>query len=124
MRTLLSLAFVCTLASCAAPSEQPKTAAQANEPPAPVTQEPVAQEPAAAPAPAGPVDYSCKVASDCAIKNVGSCCGYYPRCVNVKSEPTPVKCSEGVMGVCGFPAITHCACEANQCVSMQAKKAI
>ncbi len=69
------------------------------------------------------IDLSCTVASDCEIKNVGNCCGYYPRCVNKDFEPNPeavkAKCErEGMMGVCGFPEIRSCACEKGQCVSL------
>lgn len=69
------------------------------------------------------IDLSCTVAADCAIKNVGNCCGYYPRCVNKDFEPDPdavkAKCErEGMMGVCGFPEIRSCACKNGQCVSL------
>jgi hypothetical protein len=68
----------------------------------------------------GVVDASCKVDADCAIKDVGSCCGYRPQCVNSASPtfPDQVKaaCADsGRMGICGFPAITGCKCNAGQC---------
>ena len=68
----------------------------------------------------GVVDASCKTDADCAIKDVGSCCGYNPRCVNKDSPtfPEQVKAScgkEGRVGICGFPAISSCHCEHGTC---------
>jgi hypothetical protein len=68
---------------------------------------------------ANAVDYSCGEASDCEVKNVGNCCGYYPRCVNVDSPTPEPECSDGAGGVCGWPDITHCECVENRCRSMQ-----
>jgi hypothetical protein len=65
------------------------------------------------------LDFACEQAVDCEIKDVRNCCGYYPRCVNVNS-PVPVRpCDDGVVGVCGWPHITHCECVENTCRSMQ-----
>jgi hypothetical protein len=66
------------------------------------------------------VDRSCKTDADCAIKDVGSCCGYRPACVNTASPTFPdqvkAQCADsGRMGICGFPAITGCKCTAGQC---------
>jgi hypothetical protein len=63
--------------------------------------------------------FACRQASDCAVKNVGNCCGYYPRCANVDATFSPPDCSAGQVGVCGFPEITSCDCRANSCVSLQ-----
>jgi hypothetical protein len=65
------------------------------------------------------VDFACEQATDCAIKNVGNCCGYYPRCVNADSPTPPVECEDGVGSVCGWPEISHCECVENTCRSMQ-----
>ncbi|MGH8029230.1 MAG: hypothetical protein ACREO3_04770 [Arenimonas sp.] len=68
----------------------------------------------------GVVNASCHTDADCTIKDVGSCCGYRPQCVN-KSSPTfpeQVKAAcaqDGRMGICGFPAITGCTCTAGRC---------
>jgi hypothetical protein len=68
----------------------------------------------------GVVDYSCKTSSDCKIKDVGSCCGYRPACVN-KDSPTfaaevKSQCGkEGMAGICGFPSIGSCTCTNNKC---------
>ena len=66
------------------------------------------------------VDASCKTDADCAIKDVGSCCGYRPACVNRASPTFPERVKEqcarsGRMGICGFPAITGCKCTAGKC---------
>lgn len=77
--------------------------------------------PRTAPA-AGPVevDFSCTRDADCAIKDIGNCCGYYPACVNVNSPTDPAavmaQCARsGMASVCGFPAITACQCVAGKC---------
>ena len=66
------------------------------------------------------LDRSCRVDSDCAIKDVGSCCGYSPACVNTAARPDPkavqAACAEsGMAGVCGFREIEACACVSNTC---------
>ena len=66
------------------------------------------------------LDRSCRVDSDCAVKDVGSCCGYFPSCVNTAAEPDPkavqAACAEsGMAGVCGFREIEACACVSNTC---------
>lgn len=65
-------------------------------------------------------DRNCAVDADCAVKNVGNCCGYYPACVNVNAEtfPTQVKqaCErEGRSSICGFPDIQGCRCVQQRC---------
>jgi hypothetical protein len=59
------------------------------------------------------IDYSCRSNSDCVIKDVGNCCGYYPACTNKKSKVNRTDlgalCS-GVGGACGFPSIDACRC--------------
>jgi hypothetical protein len=98
----------------------------------------VAATPAAAPAPVigdvavadttpprdksepGVVDYSCTTDADCAIKDVGNCCGSYPACVNTDSPTFPAQvkaqCVESRMSsVCGFPVLTGCQCVENRC---------
>ena len=68
------------------------------------------------------VDYSCKTAADCAVKNVGSCCGYTPACVNKDSPTFPEKvkaeCSaKGMSSICGFRDIAGCDCVENRCTA-------
>jgi hypothetical protein len=65
---------------------------------------------------------ACQTAADCAIKDVGNCCGYYPACVHkdqtVDPESVQARCkAEGKSSICGFPEITACACVEGQCVN-------
>jgi hypothetical protein len=66
------------------------------------------------------IDSSCKTDADCAVKNVGNCCGYYPACVNVNSPTDPkgvqAECAKkGMASVCGFPEISSCNCTQGRC---------
>jgi len=69
---------------------------------------------------AGSSPYACQTNNDCTIRDVGNCCGYYPRCANANAIFTPPSCSGGQAGVCGFPAIDSCTCRQNVCRSLQA----
>jgi len=62
--------------------------------------------------------FACEANLDCVVKDVGNCCGYYPRCANVAATFFPPNCSGGQAGVCGFPTITSCECIQKQCVSV------
>ena len=71
------------------------------------------------------IDYSCKVDTDCAVKNVGNCCGEMPACVNKDSPTDPAavqsQCAkEGRMDVCGFREISSCSCNAGRCEPTEA----
>ena len=73
--------------------------------------------------PSRTVDYSCQSNADCAVKNVGNCCGYYPACVNVDSPTFPeqvkAECAaSGKSGVCGFPSISACQCVEGRCAAV------
>ena len=66
------------------------------------------------------VDTTCKSNADCAVKNVGNCCGAMPACVNKDSATDPAavqaQCNaKGMMGVCGFKEISSCQCDNGQC---------
>lgn len=66
------------------------------------------------------VNYSCRTDADCAVKNVGNCCGYYPACVNVDSPTDPEgvqrQCAkEGMASVCGWAEISSCSCVQGRC---------
>jgi hypothetical protein len=68
----------------------------------------------------GEVDYSCEVDTDCAVRNIGNCCGYYPACVNRDSPTFPDRVMErcqaqGIMSICGFPEIAGCTCVEGRC---------
>ncbi len=88
--------------------------------------DPVAQAPAPAASvqpfdPAAP-DRSCRVASDCAVKNVGNCCGYFPACVNkdARVDPDAVRAQcerSGMASVCGWQEIQSCDCVQGQCTA-------
>ncbi len=76
-----------------------------------------ARTPAAA---AGEIDRSCRSDADCAVKDVGNCCGYYPACVNRDSPVFPervkAECiAKNQSGICGFPEIKGCACVDGTC---------
>ena len=64
---------------------------------------------------------TCKVDSDCVVKNVRNCCGYFPACVNKASPTDPPgvqeQCASGKLSVCGFPTIEGCHCVKGQCVA-------
>ncbi len=129
------LAATALLAGCAAPATTPATqtppsdtvapAPDANPAPAPATGTPAEQPVTAAPSPARVtpvlVDTSCKRDADCAVKNVGSCCGELPACVNADSPTDPAavqaQCqASGRMGICGFRQISTCQCQAGTCM--------
>lgn len=64
---------------------------------------------------------SCKVDSDCGVKDVGNCCGYYPACVNKDSPTFPEEVAatcrkNNQVGICGFPVIKGCQCVEQRCV--------
>jgi hypothetical protein len=66
---------------------------------------------------------ACKTDTDCAVKDVGSCCGYRPACVrqDAKTFPEDVKArcaAEGRVGTCGFTAIAGCHCDAGRCAAI------
>lgn len=123
---ILILACLLFLAACAAP--QNTSDIKAAEPPPKLVMEektvgPVpnaAIEEKASDSKPGEVDFSCNTDSDCKIKDVGSCCGYRPACVNKDSktfaEEVKAQCSkEGRVGICGFPSISSCTCTNNKC---------
>lgn len=128
-RALMMLVAVALLAACAQPSGVP--AAGPGAAPAPSSlPEPLPPPPFEEAVPARTVvpevDYSCTVDSDCAVKNVGNCCGYYPACVNKDSPTFPElvakQCAEqGTAGICGFPEIRGCACVEGRCAPSDAE---
>ena len=71
------------------------------------------------------IDTHCKSSADCAVKNVGNCCGAMPACVNQDSPTNPpavqAQCqAKGMMGICGFREISACQCDNGQCVEAPA----
>ena len=140
-RLLVALLLALVLAACnAGQAEQREIAA---EPAAPTTID-VPAEPAApaqpstdtaastatAPAatttpvlPAPGKGRSCRTDADCAVKDVGSCCGYHPQCLN-KDTPTfpeevKARCArEGRVSTCGMLAVSGCQCVSGQCENL------
>jgi len=124
--TVLQVSSLLALAACAAPSSEGSHAATppAADAPQPTrvrapepTQKEVQSESANTPI---KLDFACKTDSDCAVKNVGNCCGAKPACVNANSPTDPegvkAECArKGMMSVCGFKAIEGCQCVQGQC---------
>ncbi len=138
--TLLLLAVLLMLVACAAPApsadagDSPGVNAPQPAAPQPITAPPPSGNPAKAPksmsTPYPPravpqtvaVDYSCKTDADCAVKDVGNCCGMMPACVNKDSptDPAAVKAqceAKGMMGVCGFKEVSSCQCVGGRCAA-------
>jgi hypothetical protein len=66
------------------------------------------------------LDYHCTSAADCAVKDIGNCCGAYPACVNKDSPTDPAavqaQCAkQGRVAACGFQPIDACSCTQGQC---------
>ena len=66
------------------------------------------------------LDRSCRSDADCAVKNVGNCCGAFPSCVNRNSPTDPAavqaQCAQrGMASVCGFQEVSGCQCVQGQC---------
>lgn len=66
------------------------------------------------------IDRSCQTNSDCVVKDIGSCCGYQPACVNKNSPTDPeavkARCAkEGISSICGFQEIESCQCVQGSC---------
>ena len=151
-RLALSLCawLLLAMAACAAPSSQPATApADAQLPaasagagerqatPEPTTTTPKRDldklrklrvrtggplPPQVLPEPVEP-DRSCRTDADCAVKNVGNCCGEYPACVNKDSPVDPAavraQCArQGTMSACGFREISGCSCVQGSCTEL------
>jgi len=118
---LLMLAPLMALVGCAAPASTDSSAA---EPPAASAHAPKPTGGTLPPREAGAVtvDYACRTSADCAVKNVGNCCGAMPACVNKNSPTDPqgvqAQCAaSGRMGVCGFADVTACQCVSGRCES-------
>lgn len=141
---LRHLAFAALIAlsliGCTAPtssSNAPETRAQ--EPAQEAAAQPAApaqkvQVPAQAPADAvagkpgvdlSNPDRSCKRDSDCAVKDVGNCCGAFPMCVNkdASTDPAAVRAQcakDGMASICGFQEVSGCQCVKGRCENLTA----
>ena len=112
---LFALLLALSLAACAAPTASGPEA-EATPAPTPVPDDGTAAGHGQAPT----LDTSCRVDSDCTVKDVGNCCGTFPACVNVDSPADPravmAECQRsGMASVCGFREIQACACVASRC---------
>ncbi|MFT3667490.1 MAG: hypothetical protein QM795_02595 [Pseudoxanthomonas sp.] len=110
---LVAAAF---LAGCAAPA----TPGDGAEPPTASTPKPTGGTLPPRQAGAITVDYACGSNADCAVKDVGNCCGSMPACVNKNSPTDPqgvrAQCAaSGMAGVCGFADVTACQCVSGRC---------
>ena len=103
--------------SAPAPAAPTPSVPPAARKPAPPMSDPLPPE--VLPAPVA-LDRSCRADADCAVKDVGNCCGYYPACVNKGSPTDPegvrARCAEqGMASACGFAEIRSCQCVQGQC---------
>lgn len=142
LHALLSAMLAALLVACTAPSAQTGADAPPAPAAAPVTGQPEAAAqvadqqrptlPAKPPRMSTPlppkrvgdrpvvIDRSCQTDADCAVKDVGNCCGHYPACVNKDSPTDPAgvraQCAaSGMASVCGFAEISACTCSAGKC---------
>lgn len=132
---LAALLVALSLTACSAPAPSPETPQAAATTPAP----PAPQPPKAAPAPAAPTttapvehagsanpmapDRSCRTDADCAVKDVGNCCGRFPLCVNkdAKVDPAAVRAQcakDGMASTCGFQEVGGCQCVQGRCENL------
>ena len=129
IRLFLPLALALSLVACAAPTTTaPATGnlAGSTPPPPPAAPAPPTPPPMSSPTPPRKVQSevtivtSCKTNADCAVKNVGNCCGAMPACVNKNSPTDPAAvqaacAAKGMMSTCGFAEISACQCDNGQC---------
>ena len=65
-------------------------------------------------------DRACRTDADCAVKDVGNCCGRFPLCVNkdAKVDPAAVRAQcakDGMASICGFQPVSGCTCTQGRC---------
>jgi len=68
------------------------------------------------------LDRSCQADADCVVKDIGSCCGAFPSCVNRNSPTDPdavqAACDKnGQAAHCSRRVLEQCACRQGQCVA-------
>ena len=69
-----------------------------------------------------PLDRSCQADADCVVKDIGSCCGAFPACVNHDSPTDPAAvqaaCDKHAPAAhCSRRVLDQCACRQGQCVA-------
>jgi hypothetical protein len=134
-RVLATVSLLALATACAPHGElgvAPASAADASAPAnAPASPDPAPVQPAAPVAAPSPTALpstdllACTTDTDCAVKDVGSCCGARPACVraDAKTFPEQVKArcaSEGRVSTCAFTAIEGCTCSAGRCAPIVA----
>eukprot|EP00584_Thalassiosira_punctigera_P012256 CAMPEP_0172563668 /NCGR_PEP_ID=MMETSP1067-20121228/101467_1 /TAXON_ID=265564 ORGANISM="Thalassiosira punctigera, Strain Tpunct2005C2" /NCGR_SAMPLE_ID=MMETSP1067 /ASSEMBLY_ACC=CAM_ASM_000444 /LENGTH=114 /DNA_ID=CAMNT_0013354159 /DNA_START=34 /DNA_END=374 /DNA_ORIENTATION=+ len=70
------------------------------------------------------IETSCATNTDCAVKNVGNCCGSYLQCANKDFTPdlnaTAEWCkANDIESECGWIDIRACVCEGGSCAGVQ-----
>lgn len=129
------LILALSLTACSAPAPSPETPQAATTTPAPSAPQP----PKTAPAPTAPMtpapaehvgsanpmapDRSCRTDADCAVKDVGNCCGRFPLCVNKDAQVDPAavraQCAkDGMASTCGFQEVGGCQCVQGRCENL------
>lgn len=130
-RFVLPLLVMMLLGGCTAPASMGEQSGAANvaADPAPAPQAAPAQPPVQAPSPLAerapafdPMnpDRRCRTDADCAVKDVGNCCGTMPACVNANArvDPAAVKAQcarDDMASVCGFVEVRGCSCVEGLC---------
>lgn len=137
---LIVLSVILSVTACSAPTPAPEPPKATSEPvvAAPATTVPPATDtpliapdtaagtvekaPATTVAAADPANpnRSCKTDADCAVKDVGNCCGAYPMCVNkdahTDAAAVRAQCAKnGMASICGFREVRGCTCVQGQC---------
>lgn len=134
---LATLLVALSLTACSAPAPAPESPQAGTTTPAPpVAATPAPTPPKAAPAPVAPTpvehagganpmapDRSCRTDADCAVKDVGNCCGRFPLCVNkgAKVDPGAVRAQcakDGMASTCGFQEVGGCQCVQGRCENL------
>jgi hypothetical protein len=133
-RACLLFVLLAALTACAAPQSQQQTLATAGSEASAQAATPASGTPdlrklkARTGGPLPPqllpepvkLDYHCTSDADCAVKDVGNCCGAYPACVNKDSPTDPAavqaQCAkQGRMSACGFRPVDACSCTQGRC---------
>ncbi|MGN6151393.1 MAG: hypothetical protein ACTHOH_05195, partial [Lysobacteraceae bacterium] len=74
-------------------------------------------------------DRTCRTDADCAVKDVGSCCGACPLCVSkdAKVDPAAVRAQcakDGMASTCGFQPVSGCTCTKGRCENVAGGAAV
>ena len=121
---LLLLLAACTAAPAALVSSDTPLVSASSPDPA-IVSAPASATPSSVTADPNAVSRACKVDADCVVKDVGSCCGAHPTCVNkdAATDPNAVRAqcrNEHRVGVCSMEAIGGCSCVQGQCSNINA----